>query len=257
MKSVSQWTGRAPQTRSVVSVCRSPVNNVVSVPFTSYIVAPGMWPAGCAVTSRSPMSTLSPKSIIRYRRRAVRKSPSSKGASKPSASAIFRESARRRSATSAVGGVKTTSTSCRRVIHGIIPVWSRWAWLMNIPSTGGAGMGYFGGGPADGRPPPRLVRIERRAVEEMVRRGQSRVPARDHRDVVPAAVRRHDHAGGVADQHDVVLHCPRRGPEHRDETARRLAGYEATIRHEFVEQVAQIPTEPLPGAEADVCASGL
>src|SRR3989454_10430487 len=38
-----------PHTRSVVSVCKSPVNKVVSVPFTSYIVAPGMWPAGWAV----------------------------------------------------------------------------------------------------------------------------------------------------------------------------------------------------------------
>src|SRR2546426_1172427 len=92
-----------------------------------------------------PLRTLSPKSIVRYLRRAVRRSPSSNGASKPSASAIFRESAKRRSATSAVGGVRTTSTSCRRVTHGIIPVWSRWAWLMNIPSTGGAGIGYCGG----------------------------------------------------------------------------------------------------------------
>src|SRR5437016_1574972 len=108
-------------------------------------LVPGMWPAGWAVTSRSPMSTLSPKSIVRYRRRAVRKSLSSNGASKPSASAIFRESASRRSATSAVGGVRTTSTSWRRVTHGIIPVWSRWAWLMNMPSTGGAGIGYCGG----------------------------------------------------------------------------------------------------------------
>src|SRR3989449_2762950 len=150
MKSVSQWTGRAPQTRSVVSVCKSPVNRVVSVPFTSYIVAPGMWPAGWAVISRSPMSTLSPKSIVRYRRRAVRRSPSSNGASKPSASAIFRESARRRSATSAVGGVRTTSTSCRRGAPGVIPGLVGGGWVVNIPSPGGGGDGGLGGGGGGG-----------------------------------------------------------------------------------------------------------
>src|SRR5207302_2856958 len=91
MKRLSQGTGFAPHTRSVVRVWRSPVKSEVSAPFTSNIVAPGMWPAGCAVTSTSPMSTLSPKSIVRNRRRAVRKSPSSKGASKPSASAILSE----------------------------------------------------------------------------------------------------------------------------------------------------------------------
>src|SRR3989475_2392291 len=136
MKRVSQWTGRAPHTRSVVSVCKSPVNKLVSVPFTSYIVAPGMWPAGWAVTSRSPMSTLSPKSIVRYLRRAVRRSPSSNGASKPSASAIFRESAKRRSATSAVGGGRTPAHA-----------WPRGGPRKKPPGGGG------GGGVDD--PPPR------------------------------------------------------------------------------------------------------
>src|SRR5256886_8870776 len=150
MKSVSQWTGRAPQTRSVVSVCKSPVNRVVSVPFTSYIVAPGMWPAGWAVISRSPMSTLSPKSIVRYRRRAVRRSPSSNGASKPSASAIFRESARSRSATSAVGGVRTTSTSCRRGDPRVNPGGAGGGWPVKNPVPGGGGGGGFGGGGGGG-----------------------------------------------------------------------------------------------------------
>src|SRR2546426_8003053 len=147
MKSVSQWTGRAPHTRSVVSVCKSPVNKVVSVPFTSYIVAPGMWPAGWAVTSRSPMSTLSPKSIVRYLRRAVRRSPSSNGASKPSASAIFRESAKRRSATSAVGGGRTTSTSCRGGTPRIHPVGGGGGGVRDNPLSGGGGAGGGGGAP--------------------------------------------------------------------------------------------------------------
>src|SRR5437867_3495714 len=91
----------------------------------------------------------------------------------------------------------------------------------------------------------------------MVGRGQPGVPAGDHRHVVPASVCRHDHSRGVADQHDVPLDRPGRRPEDRDETAGRFSGLETTSRDEFVEQVAQVPAEALPGPEADVRASRL
>src|SRR5438445_263950 len=155
MKSVSQWTGRAPHTRSVVSVCKSPVNKVVSVPFTSYIVAPGMWPAGWAVTSRSPMSTLSPKSIVRYLRRAVRRSLAADRARHPAAA----------------------EEDHRSVEQSVGPEESIGEALDPDP---------FGQGAADRRPPSRLVRVERRAVEEMVRRSQACEATCDHGHVIPA-----------------------------------------------------------------------
>src|SRR5207249_1561589 len=82
-------------------------------------------------------------------------------------------------------------------------------------------------GPADGGAPARLVRVERRAIEEMVCGRQARDPTRDHRHVVPAAVRRHDHARRIPDEHRIVLHRSRRRPHHRHEPTGRLTGLQA------------------------------
>ena len=78
-------------------------------------------------------------------RRVASMSLSSNGASYPSAAATLRLSSWRRSATCAVGGVRITSVSWRPHSHGTIPEWSRWEWLTNTRSTGGAFIGYWGG----------------------------------------------------------------------------------------------------------------
>ena len=86
---------------------------------------------------------------------------------------------------------------------------------------------------------------------------QARDPTRDHRHVVPAAVRRHDHARRIPDEHRIVLHRSRRRPHHRHEPTGRLTGLQAPRPDEPVEQTLQVPVEVLPRSQTDVRAMGL